>query len=273
MKLITTTLLLLLSASFFAQVAINITDANGLKQGYWVKLNPENGRPAYKGTFKDNKPMGIFKYYYPEVDTMRSVMDFRNDGKVAYSSLYYMTGVIQAKGKYVDEKKDSTWNFYDDKGKLLSVEDYTAGKKNGKATIYFVNGVVSEEKTYKMDQLDGAYKEYFESKKIRRERNYVNGKQVGKEVVYFPNGIIELMGVYNKAGKMHGVWITNDKTGKQIIKAVYDNGKRLSGKKADEWIEKNKAGASSNPIDKSTTGTKPTTKGTTNTGGKTGSKK
>ena len=266
MKLIVTSLLLSLSIYSFAQAPENKTDAKGLKQGYWVKLNPETGRPVYKGTFKDNKPTGIFKYYYPEVDTMRSIMDFRNDGKTGYSVLFYMTGIMQAKGKYIDEKKDSTWNFYDESGKILSVENYTAGKKNGKAMVFFYTGVVSEEKSYKMDQLDGAYKEYYESKKIRRERNYVNGKQVGKEVVYFPNGSVELMGVYNKNGKMHGVWITNDKNGKQITKAVYDNGKRLSGKKAEEWIEKNKNKPAeetpkTSPKPTGTKGTKPATKG------------
>ncbi|MDP2388552.1 MAG: toxin-antitoxin system YwqK family antitoxin [Bacteroidota bacterium] len=273
MKLLLSTILLSFGAILFAQTATNTTDANGLKQGYWVKLNPETGRPAYKGTFKDGKPDGLFKYYYPEVDTMHSIMDFRNGGKVGYSSMFYMTGVIQAKGKYVDEKKDSTWNFYDEGGKILSVENYSAGKRNGKSTIYFLNGLVSEEKSYKMDQLDGLYKEYYESKKVRRERNYVNGKQVGKEVVYFPNGVVELIGVYNKAGKMHGVWITSDKTGKQLIKAVYDNGKRLSGKKAEEWLEKNKGKSTQEPKEKPKTTTKPTTNKDTKPTGKSGTKK
>src|SRR5688572_18668906 len=175
MKFLLSTVLFSFGFALFAQTATNTTDAKGLKQGYWVKLNPESGRPAYKGTFKDNKPVGLFRYYYPEVDTMHSVMDFRNEGKVGYAQLFYMTGVIQAKGKYVDEKKDSTWNFYDDKGNILSTENYLAGKKHGKATIFFINGIVSEEKTYKMDLLDGSFKEYYESKKIRRERNYENG--------------------------------------------------------------------------------------------------
>lgn len=272
MKLTITTLLLSFSISFFAQVAENKTDAKGLKQGYWVKLNPETGRPAYKGTFKDNKPVGLFKYYYPEVDTLHSTMDFRKGGKVGYVKMFYMTGVIQAKGKYVDEKKDSIWNFYDEGGKILSMENYSAGKKNGKSIVYFLSGAVAEEKNFKMDLLDGSYKEFYENKKLRRERTYENGKQVGKEVSYFPTGAIEETGMYNKTGKMNGVWVTYDKTAKLIKKEVFDNGKLLNDKEAAEWLNKNKGKNSQETKDKLKTETKPITKGT-QTNGKDGAKK
>lgn len=272
MKFLLSTILFSFGFTLFAQTAANTTDAKGLKQGYWVKLNPETGRPAYKGTFKDNKPVGLFRYYYSEVDTLHSVMDFRNGGKVGYAQVFYMTGIIQAKGKYIDEKKDSTWNFYDDGGNLLSVENYSAGKKNGKAMVYFINGILSEEKNYKMDLLDGAYKEYYENKKLRHERTYENGKQVGKDLLYFPNGTIEETGFYNKEGKMHGVRVTYDKASKIIKKEVYDNGKLLNEKQAAAWLEKNKG--------KTTTETKPSTipkgkatSGSTKTAGKGAAKK
>src|SRR5262245_25409596 len=113
MKLLSALLLFFFSITLNAQTDSNTTYAKGLTQGYWVKLNPETGRPAYKGTFKDDKPVGKFMYYYAEVDTMHSIMDFRKGGKVGYATMYYITGVIQAKGKYVEEKKDSTWMIYD----------------------------------------------------------------------------------------------------------------------------------------------------------------
>ena len=41
------------------------TDANGKKQGYWKKKDEKTNKLVYEGLFKDDKPQGIFKYYYP----------------------------------------------------------------------------------------------------------------------------------------------------------------------------------------------------------------
>ena len=38
----------------------NQTDQNKLKQGFWKKSYP-NGKVAYRGFFKDDKPRGVFK--------------------------------------------------------------------------------------------------------------------------------------------------------------------------------------------------------------------
>ena len=97
----------------------NQTDAAGLKQGYGEKLDPKTGKLTYKGTFKNNKPQGIFYYYYPGTDSVHSKSEFRQDGKIAYVTMYHLTGKIEAKGKYLNEEKDSVWTFFDERGLLL----------------------------------------------------------------------------------------------------------------------------------------------------------
>ncbi|MCD6069334.1 MAG: hypothetical protein K0S33_4160 [Bacteroidetes bacterium] len=269
MKTIFAFAFLLITAFSFAQPAANKTDEKGLKQGYWVKLNPATGKPAYKGTFKDNKPVGTFKYYYAEMDTIHSVMVFTSKPGVAYATLYFMTGKMQAKGKYVNEKKDSTWTFYDESGKLLSQETYKEGKKNGKSIVYYPNGEVSEERSYKMDVEDGSYKMYFEGKKLKGEGTYENGKLVGKNAYYYPNGTSAAIGYYTKSGQKNGVWLYKDAEGKVTSKDVYDNGKLLNAKEAEEFIKKNK----SKPEEEDKTKTTPGGKTPPKTGGKSGGKK
>src|SRR5437016_3114141 len=117
-------------------VAQNKTDEKGFKQGNWEKTDPATKKITYKGTFKDDKPQGLFIYYYPNSDSVHTKMDFGQDGKVAYAQLFHYTGKLQAKGKYINEQKDSTWNFYDDKGTLLSAEVYVNGKKDGPSKIF-----------------------------------------------------------------------------------------------------------------------------------------
>lgn len=262
MKLSIFFLLFILALNITAQTAPNKTDEKGLKQGYWVKLNPATGKPAYKGTFKDDKPVGVFKYYYSEIDTVKTIMDFRKNGTVGYATIFYMTGKKQAQGKYVNEKKDSIWTFYDDLGQLLSYETYKDGKKEGKSVVYLQNGEIADEKEYKNDLQHGPFKQYFEGKKLRGEGTYVEGKLVGKNAYYYPNGIPAAMGYYNDKGNKNGVWVYKDKDGKITSKDVYDNGKQLSVKEAEVWLQKNKG------KEPKAEETKPTT-GKSTTGGKT----
>ena len=240
MKLLIVILLLI---SFFignAQTAPNKMDEKGMKQGYWIKTNSKTGKIIYKGIFKDDKPVGVFKYYYTEIDTIHTIMDFRNAGKIAYAQVFYMTGKKQAQGKYINEKKDSVWTFYDESGKRLSIEGYKEGMREGKSIIYYPNGEISDEKNYKNDLKNGVFKQYFDDKKLKAEGSYINDKLVGKNAYYYPNGIPAAMGYYNDKGDRNGVWLYKDKDGKVTSKDVYDNGKLLNEKEAAIWLAKNK---------------------------------
>lgn len=215
----------------------NQTDAAGLKQGYWEKLDTKTGKVSYKGTFKNNKPQGVFYYYYPSSDTVRSKSDFRQDGKIAYVTMYHLTGKIQAKGKYIDEQKDSLWTFYDERGTLLSTDTYLKGKKNGPSKIYFANGAVSEERNYKNDLLEGAFKQLFDDKKgVRAEGAYLANEFDGKCSWYYPNGIAAAQGFYEK-GVKKGVWLYKTEKGTIKEKEVWQNGKQLNQKEMDAYFK------------------------------------
>ena len=215
----------------------NQTDAAGLKQGYWEKLDTKTGKISYKGTFKNNKPQGVFYYYYPSTDSVHSKSDFRQDGKIAYVTMYHLTGKIEAKGKYINEQKDSIWTFYDDRGTLLSTDTYVNGKKNGASKIYFQNGAVSEEKSYKNGLLEGPFKQLFDDKKgIRAEGAYLANEYDGKCSWYYPNGIAAAQGFYEK-GVKKGVWLYKLESGKIKEKEVWQNGKQLNEKEMDAYFK------------------------------------
>lgn len=232
--------LLFISASGFAQPkAENKTDEKGRKQGYWEKIDPATKNKIYKGTFKDDKPQGLFVYYYKGMDSVRTKMDFRQDGKIAYAQLYYYTGKIEAKGKYIGEQKDSVWSFYDGAGLLISTETYTNGKKDGPAKVFFPDGKVSEEKMYKDGKLNGPFKQYFNEKAVKAEGAFINDNYTGKCIWYYPNGIIAAQGVYDNNIKK-GIWIYKEKDGKLKEKEIWVNGKKLSAKEMEEYLKKNK---------------------------------
>ncbi len=215
----------------------NQTDAKGLKQGYWEKTDADTKRLIYKGAFKDNKPQGVFYYYYKGTDSLRSKSDFRQDGKVAYVTMYHLTtGKIQAKGKYINEDKDSVWNFYDEKGVLLSTEVYLNGKKNGVSKVVYANGNLSEIKNYKNNLLEGPFKLYYDDKKVKAEGTYVSDQYDGKCSWYFPNGVYAAQGYYTK-GVKNAVWIYKAQDGKITEKEVWQNGKQLNQKEMDAYFK------------------------------------
>ena len=214
------------------------TDASGKKQGYWKKKDEKTNKLIYEGEFKDDKPMGKFKYYYPN-DSLQAIMNFKQGGKIAYSKLFHPTGKKMGEGKYISEIKDSIWLFYDDKGVLISRDNYVMGKKDGLSLVYLPNGDIAEERNFKLDVQNGMFKQYFDNKKIKGQGNYVNGNLDGRVAYYYPNGTEVAAGFYVN-GQKNGPWIYRTEKGAIKEKELYKNGKLATKKETDEFFSKNK---------------------------------
>jgi antitoxin component YwqK of YwqJK toxin-antitoxin module len=235
-KINTIIVLVFISALGFSQTR---TDANGKKQGYWKKKDDKSNQLIYEGLFIDNKPQGVFKYYHPN-DSLKAIMNFKQDGKYAYSTLFHLTGKKMASGKYIGEDKDSVWSYFDDKGVLISKETYALGRKNGKEFIYFTDGVISEERSYKDGKLDGLFTLYYDKGLIKSEGTYINGLLEGKNTFYFPNGVTAATGYYKNGSKI-GPWIYRDKKGKITEKELYKlGGISATEKETTEFFSKHK---------------------------------
>lgn len=251
--------ILVISSILLCQFASAQTvDASGKKQGYWKKKDEKTNKLIYEGLFKDDKPQGVFKYYGAN-DSVKAIMNFKQDGKFAYSTMFHLTtGKKMAEGKYVGEAKDSVWVYYDEKGILISRETFDKGKKHGKVFVYFPDGIVSEEHNYKLDVQDGVFKQYYDKTRIKGEGKYEAGQLEGKNSYYFPNGVAAATGYYKKGQKV-GPWIYKNKEGKVTEKELYKNGKLADKKETDEFFSKNKTPDDKKPAtttDKKPTGTK-----------------
>lgn len=195
--------LLLFLTNGFAQDAPNKIDAAGKKQGHWIKYDA-NKKKVFDGNFINDIPTGKFVYYYP-TEEIKAINIFSKNGTVSYAEYFHQTGKTMGKGKYVNEKKDSTWTYYDEEGVLLSQETFLNGKKNGSVKVFYRNGQVSEDKTWKNGVLDGPSKKYFEDGQLKYNGQYVNGKIEGKVTFYHPNGKVDAEGIYKNDLK-EGEW-------------------------------------------------------------------
>ncbi len=217
------------SQTLFSQ-EINRTDNRGLKQGKWQKTY-SNGALRYTGTFKDDKPVGVFKYYYPSGE-LKAVIKYSADGKSSYAETYQLNGKPLAKGKYIGKKRDSTWIFYSDiDGKKVSEKNYKNGILHGKSIIYFPDkGIPSQIIEYRNGLKNGKSERFYTDGKPFSLETYVNDTLNGPFKIWSPEGKLEMEGYY-KNGNQSGLWITYDEKGNVIKKEKYNNGVPVKTKK------------------------------------------
>ena len=88
----------------------NQVDEKGNKQGYWEKRY-QNGNMQYSGFFKNNKPVGIFKRF-DEDGNLKVELDYPENSHKIFAKFYYPELLLQAEGYYINQQKDSIWNYY-----------------------------------------------------------------------------------------------------------------------------------------------------------------
>ncbi|MDG1914852.1 MAG: hypothetical protein P8I55_09725 [Crocinitomix sp.] len=216
-----------ISISAFAQV--NQKDAQGRKQGVWKKPYENSTAYVYIGQFKNDKPYGVFTYYYESGKT-KIIMDFRTDGKTSYAKMYHESGYLMARGKYINQEKDSTWVQYDDRGVISYQEDYKRGKLDGQRVVFYEpqNGKykVMEYSYWKAGLQHGEYKKYHPNSNLAEEGNYVDGNKHGAIKHYHPNGKIARIDRYKYAVK-HGYQVVYNDKGIQTGYKLYWEGAEL----------------------------------------------
>lgn len=222
----------------------NVTDAKGQKQGYWEKTYP-NGQLWYQGNFKDDRPVGEFRRYN-EDGSLKTIQDYRTDGKSCYTRLYYQNGELAAEGLYQNNKKDSVWKYFSFYDKTLSLtETYSGGERNGPTIKYYPSGQPAEKVLWIAGKREGEWVQFFETGSPKLKANYTGDKLNGQFVFYFPNGRVEITGMYSN-NLQEGVWQYFTLEGILHMTLEYRAGKALDTEKLDaqqreyfEMIEEN----------------------------------
>ncbi len=214
---------ILLAQTFnvFKGDTINRIDSKGLKQGLWRKYY-ETDTLYFEGYYKNGKRTGTFRTFHKN-GQIQSILKFRGNTVISDAELMYDTGILMAKGKYIDKTKDSLWVFFDEEGKKSAEEFFLKGLKEGSWKIFHKNGVASQLIQYKAGMKNGAYKEFFDSGKIKMDGIMRNDEFVGKLTIYHPNGKIWQTGNYSK-GLKDGKWIFNKEDGTLEKEKEFKNG-------------------------------------------------
>lgn len=220
---------------------LNYTDSQGKKQGHWVKLD-DNNKKKYAGGFVNDIPTGKFIYYF-ETGTPWAITYFSENGRLTRTQMFDGGGKMTAEGKYINEKRDSVWKFYNNSEKLISIENYIKGVKDGAFVVYYSNGEIAEEKMWKKGVLEGPCNKYFETGVLKYQGLYSNNKVEGKATFFHSSGKVYAEGVYNNDMKQ-GKWKYYKEDGTVSRVDSYTDGKHKKGTNPNvitkEQVEKEK---------------------------------
>lgn len=205
------------AGELIAQPGPNKTDAQGRKQGEWKKVYP-NGNTAYEGQFQNDVPTGTFRHYYEEGALSAEV---KHSAPVSRAVLYHPNGEVMARGRYLNQKRDSLWQTFDERGQLTAETHYKNGEKHGTERVYYPDGSLTELKTYNEGVEDGAWEQYFPNGNKRLQATVINGVTYeGEYAEYFENGSPKIKGKY-EFGKKEGSWLHYLENGALEVIYVY----------------------------------------------------
>jgi len=215
-------LLLCPSLVIFGQDTLNITDSNGRKQGFWRKSD-SSGNKIYEGQFRDGIPYGAFRYYYPN-GKLKTLSVLSGNSKSARTISYYPNGMKMAAGNYINEKKDSIWQFFNESdGSLVSEEQYHMGQKSGSSKTFYSMGGIAESSEWKEGVRDGPWTGYYPGGQVRFSGFYKNNEKTGLFEAFYDSSKPMITGQYSM-GHQNGVWVYYNEKGEITKKETYENG-------------------------------------------------
>lgn len=210
-----------LMVAISAQTPINQLNSKGKKEGVWKKYD-DKGNLVYVGQFKNDVPVGEFTYYHTN-GKIKSKTLFIEGPHIVRTTIFDQQGNKSAEGKFVDQDKDSIWNYYNSKGTLIHTESYKLGVKEGVWRTYSAQtGILLQECSYKNGQLHGKYTTYFTDGKVSTRIDYMDGKMHGVCESYYPEEKIYTKGYYTQGQKNHN-WDTYDEKGRIRKTVEYKN--------------------------------------------------
>ena len=86
-----------------------------------------NGQLREEGNYKDDKMVGLWKWYYYNGQLKRKETIKMVRRKV-FGKSYYENGQLKNEGNYKDDKMEGLWKFYYETGQLKSEGNYKDGK-------------------------------------------------------------------------------------------------------------------------------------------------
>ena len=197
----------------------NLTDANGFRQGPWVRVYP-NGELYYVGTFEHGQPVGGW-WYFRENGSAISRIVHTEDGLQSDASMFASDGRLTASGSYrhvelqlkadTQQKRPAPplrqggWSLFGAQGELTALVHYDGGIRHGLEERYLPSGQIFEQGHYLQGERDGTWTSWNDNGLVRQVLTYREGTLDGPFKAYYGGGQRLSEGAYFE-GVEEGSW-------------------------------------------------------------------
>jgi hypothetical protein len=132
---------------------INMTDANGKKQGKWIIFGHHNPKMAgydsnqkiSEGTYKDNKKTGVWIDYFP-TGNIKNKLTFLDGRPHGPCNLYFWDGKIKEEGTWLNNRWVGDYKYTFENGDVLEIVFDDSGKEISKKMIPAKKDITSNKK-------------------------------------------------------------------------------------------------------------------------------
>ncbi|WP_066223623.1 energy transducer TonB [Formosa haliotis] len=226
----------------FVLFAINIFAQNKHEDGPFKEYY-KNGTLKAEGTYKSDKKIGRWQYYYDNGQIEKEDMFLPNGSWSGLSRTYTQAGVLKSEtktdpaehGSYIEKE------FFGDGSVhrefiLKSVEGKNYQTRKGPYKEYYANGNIKVECMLDQGNVVGVWKQYYPTTELEWEVNYTNGYKQGSYKQYYTDGTVQIEGTTDLDLK-DGEEQRFDTEGKSVQKLKYKKGVlKNSSKNADAII-------------------------------------
>jgi uncharacterized protein len=224
---------------------------NGIKrqEGYFIQGKQdsvyrewnETGKLALEGFYKDDKPFGIWKYYYFDgrekmveeyIDTFVLIQSFWLFDSLHSQTiingtgekiLYHQNGILKEFFTYKDGILDGDFEEWSIFGYEKLTGSYTMGKKSGEWKFYYYTGALEKIVNYQDNLLEGEYNYFYDNGQKNVEGTYQDGMKNGIWSWYTNKGTKDMSGNFVN-DKQDGDWKYWYPTGELSYNAQFKNG-------------------------------------------------
>jgi len=199
----------------------NQTDDLGQRQGPWRGYF-SGGTIRYEGQFSDGKPVGLFRYFYPEGE-LRTELIHEKGEKPVKATLYHRNGNILGEGFFVDQSKEGLWRYFSENGILIAENYYQDNKNHGVWKTFYPQGEIGEIVTWHRGEKNGAWEKYLPDGTLLLKANFQNDKLNGKYQLFHRNKQVMVSGQY-KDDNRDETWVYFTEAGELEKRVTYDKG-------------------------------------------------
>lgn len=160
-----------------------MTDANGLKQGYWIIKNDVKKLPGYtpdakveEGHYKDNLKQGLWIQYYPG-GAIKNKVTFKDNRPEGYTISFYENGKTQEEGIWKNNRWVGDYKLCYESGAVQHQFHFNDnGKRDGNQKYFYPNGQLMIDGSWTGGKQSGQTIEYYDDGTVKAKQNFNNGE-------------------------------------------------------------------------------------------------